>query len=73
MKSRIEVRKFAIENAVAIMGVGSKDVVSKAKEIEEYIIGGAELPEVYNETDTLMSGLSSALGYLGTEPTSKKK
>ena len=36
MKSKIEVRKFAIEIATQILGKGTadKDVVGKAKEIE---------------------------------------
>ena len=52
MKSKVEVRKFAVEMAVAIMGKGTsdKDVVAKASEIEKYVIGEAELPEVEDET-----------------------
>lgn len=50
MKSKIEVREFAISKAVDILGHGTpdKDVVSKAREIEAYIIGDAKLPEVNN-------------------------
>ena len=56
MKSKIEIRVFAIEQAVAILGVGTpdKDVVSKAKEIEAYIIGDAVLPEIDSENQALM-------------------
>lgn len=48
MKSKIEVRKFAVEKAVEIMGVGTpdKNIIAKAQEIESYILGEAELPEV---------------------------
>lgn len=47
MKSKIEIRVFAVEVAASMMGAGSptKDVVSKAKEIEEYIVGEAKVPE----------------------------
>lgn len=60
MKSKLEIRTFAVEKAVAVMGVGmpSKDVVAKAKEIEAYIIGNAELPEVY-DSDAVVSNMFS--------------
>lgn len=47
MKSKIEIRVFAVEQAVKIMGVGTPDkqVVEKAKEIENYVIGNADLPD----------------------------
>lgn len=56
MKSKLEIRVFAIEQAVKVMGVGIpvKDVVEKAKEIEAYIIGDAELPESYDSEGALM-------------------
>ena len=44
MKSKIEVREFAVTKAVEIMGAGAivKDVVAKAREIEAcYRRGGA--------------------------------
>lgn len=58
MDSMIEIRKYAISKAVDMLGRGtaSKDVISKAKEIEAYIVGDAVLPEVYNEMDAA-SGL----------------
>lgn len=68
MRSRIEVRKFAISKAVEIMGAGTlaKDVVSKAQEIESYIIGDAQLPETYDQEqalgDMFTKGISSVLG-----------
>jgi predicted house-cleaning NTP pyrophosphatase (Maf/HAM1 superfamily) len=42
MKSKIEVRVFAVEKAISIMGIGTpdKDVISKAKEIEAYVATG---------------------------------
>lgn len=55
LKSKIEIRQFAIEQAVAILGSGTpqKDVVAKAKDIEAYIIGEANLPEVSNDIETI--------------------
>lgn len=58
MESKIEVRRFAIDKAIEIMGTGTpdKDVVTKAREIETYIIGDAELPELSDPAKT-MSGM----------------
>lgn len=55
MKSKVEVRKFAVEMAVAIMGKGTsdKDVVKKASEIEKYVVGDAELPEVEDDNSLI--------------------
>lgn len=69
-KSKIEIREFAVKQAVAILGAGTsqKDVVVKAKEIESYIIGEAELPETSNEEEILtklagnISGLFQGIG-----------
>lgn len=74
MKSRLEVRKFAIESAVAIIGSGtpSKDVVEKAKEIEAYIIGEAILPETYDDVNAI-TGLANGLFSAITEDKTKKK
>ena len=63
IKSKLDARHYAIEKAVEMMGAGSpsKDVVAKAVEIESYIVGGAELPEVSNDTAQLMGMLGDAL------------
>lgn len=63
MKSKIEVRKFAVEKAAQIMGAGTadKDVISKAKEIETYIIGKAALPEVFSEEKELMGEIINGI------------
>lgn len=63
MKSKVEVRKFAVEIAAEIMGQYSsdKDVVSKAKEIEEYVVGDAVLPETYDEVDAVRGALGGML------------
>lgn len=48
MKSLVDVRVFAVENAVKIAGPGSNaaQIVACATEIERYIVGSATLPEV---------------------------
>lgn len=68
MKSKIEVRQFAVEKAINIMGIGTpdKDVISKAKEIEAYIIGDAVLPDVYDETNALTNAIGGIVGGLTT-------
>lgn len=55
MKSRIEARVFAVNKAVEIMGSGAvlKDVVNKAQEIEAYVIGEADLPEISTDTSPM--------------------
>lgn len=65
MKSKIEVREFAVKTAADIMGKGTPvdSLITKAKEIESYIIGGAILPEVGADTAAdLMDGLKSIIG-----------
>ena len=49
------------------MGAGTpdKDVVKKAKEIETYIVGNADIPEVDNKEDAVfdvMKGIASLIG-----------
>ena len=74
MKSKIEVRVFAVNKAVEVMGTGAliKDVVAKAQEIEKYVIGEAELPEIAPEAspiDYLNSVASLIGGNANAEPT----
>lgn len=77
MKSKIEARIFAVNKAVEIMGVGAliKDVVAKAQEIEEYVIGEAVLPETYEEASPmeLLNGIVSAVGASAAPETKNKK
>ena len=63
IKSKLDARHYAIEKAVELMGAGapSRDVIAKAVEIEAYIVGEAELPEVTNDLENLSSVLSSVL------------
>lgn len=76
-KSNIEVREYAMNKAVELMGTGTptKQVVEKAKEIETYVKGEAELPEVLDEekmVNTIIEALTGvAIGLLnqGCSPT----
>lgn len=47
METKIDIRKFAVDKAITLLGAGTpmKDVVTKAKEIEAYIVEGIELPD----------------------------
>ncbi len=65
MKSKIEVREFAVKTAADIMGKGTPvdSLITKAKEIESYIIGGAILPEVaVDANESLVTGSKDILG-----------
>ena len=75
MKSKIEVRKFAVESAITIMGKGTpdKDVISKAKEIESYIIGDAVLPETYDDMNAVGGLASTLFGAISEAKEVKKK
>lgn len=66
MKSNIEVRVFAVNKAVEVMGAGAviKDVVAKAQEIEKYVLGAAVLPEVADEV-SLIDYLNKVASLLG--------
>lgn len=77
MKSKIEVRVFAVNKAVEVMGAGAiiKDVIAKAQEIEKYVIGEAVLPETYEETSPmeLLNGIASAVSASAAPETKNKK
>lgn len=73
MKSRIEARIFAVNKAVEVMGSGAimKDVVNKAREIEKYVVGEADLPEVSAETSP-MDIINSIVSMAGGMPVEDK-
>lgn len=66
MISKIEIRKFAVQQAVSIMGAGvpQKDVVAKAKEIEDYIIGESDIPETSSDTDAISNIMDNVVQIL---------
>lgn len=69
MNSKIDVRVFAVEKAVAVLGAGTptKDVVSKAKEIEAYIVGDADIPDVDNKENALFDMLQGVVQQIGAK------
>ena len=70
MKSKIEVRVFAVEQAVKVMGAGTpqKDVVAKAQEIENYIVQDVVLPDVAVEASPVdyFNSMASLLSVNGS-------
>lgn len=52
MSSKIELRIEAVKLAVNVEGVTDKNVIAISEEIERYILGDAELPEVYDPTES---------------------
>ena len=73
LKSKIEVREYAINKAIELMGTGTptKQVVDKAKEIETYVIGEADLPESVDENEVMNTVIETltgvAIGWLNHE------
>ena len=62
-KSKIEVREYAMNKAIELLGTSTptKQVVEKAKEIETYIKGEAELPETVDENE-LINAIVDTIG-----------
>lgn len=70
MKSKIEIRIYAVDKAIAVMGSSPiKDVVAKAREIEQYIVGDAVLPEVSDEASPMdiVNNLAALVSKANTE------
>ena len=67
-KSKIEVREYAMNKAIELMGTSTptKQVVEKAKEIETYIIGEAELPEMVDENELISTAIET-LGIVASQ------
>lgn len=67
-KSKIEVREYAMNKAIELMGTGTptKQVVEKAKEIEAYVIGEAELPETVDENEVISTAIET-LGIVASQ------
>lgn len=75
MKSKIDIRVFAIEQAMHLYSAGSpaKDVVAKAKEIELYILGNIELPDTYDDITNMLGGAIGLVGALNSDDNKVKK
>lgn len=67
-KSKIEVREYAMNKAIELMGTSTptKQVVAKAKEIETYVIGEAELPETIDENEIISTAIET-LGIVASQ------
>ena len=63
-RSKIEVREYAMNKAIELMGTGTptKQVVDKAKEIEKYVIGEAVLPETVDENEVMNTIIETIAG-----------
>lgn len=49
MKSKIELRQFAVNTALNAEGVTAENFFEFAKKVEEYVLGESELPEIFDE------------------------
>lgn len=52
MNSKIELRIEAVKLAVNLEGVNDKNVIAISEEITRYILGDAELPEMYDPKES---------------------
>lgn len=52
MNSKIELRIEAVKLAANVEGVTDKNVIAVSEKIAKYILGNAELPEVYDPTES---------------------
>ncbi len=75
MKSKIELRQFAVSSALNLDDVTSETVISTAKAIEEYVLGSAELPESYDEVSQVekMTEMLTKNAFTGYKPTTDEK
>ena len=75
MKSKIELRQFAVTSALNLEDVTSETIISTAKAIEEYVLGGAELPEHYDEASQVekITEMLAKNAFTGYKPTTDEK
>lgn len=67
-RSKIEVREYAMNKAIELLGPGipTKDAVAKAEEIEKYVMGEAELPETVDENEIISTAIET-LGVVASQ------
>lgn len=67
-RSKIEVREYAINKAIELLGTSNpvKDAVAKAEEIEKYVMGEAELPETVDENELISTAIET-LGIVASQ------
>lgn len=76
MKSKIELRQFAVSSALNLEDVTAENVISTAKAIEKYVLGDAELPEYYDDfsqLDKMKEILSRGIVGSTNNPTTDEK
>lgn len=75
MKSKIELRQFAVSSALNLDDVTSETIISTAKAIEEYVLGSAEIPEQYDEASQVekMTEMLTKNAFTGYKPTTDEK
>ena len=54
MKSKLELRQFAVNSALNAEGVNADNFIDFAKKVESYVLGEAELPETFDEASQAM-------------------
>lgn len=54
MKSKLELRQFAVNTALNAEGVTVENFFEFAKKVEEYVLGESELPETYDDAANTM-------------------
>lgn len=71
LKSKFDVRKFAVESAIAYSCRADKklELLEQAKEIEAYVLGEAELPEYVNSEDALTKTMNTYLAAIAKPQT----
>ena len=76
MKSKIELRQFAVSSALNLEDVTAENVISTAKAIEKYVLGDAKLPEYYDDfsqLDKMKEILSRGIAGSTNNPTTDEK
>lgn len=53
MNSKLELRHTAVNIAVNVEGANPENVIKVAKDVYDFILGDAELPEMYNPNEAL--------------------
>lgn len=63
MNSKIAVRAEAVRMAMNVQGVSSNNIVAVSTKIADFIIGGSELPDIYNSDNKLIDTLAKVMKF----------
>jgi hypothetical protein len=64
MRNRVEIRAFAVEQVVKMKFVdecNASKIVEEAKVLEEYITGGAEMPECVDDISSIINAMAGSI------------